>query len=212
MIGRADDALVFCLIAAALVVLAHAIDALGSRKGDGDGWANSLALSLCGLALGILVVGATIAPSRTDLLLTMSTAGAVIVSALPLVGFRAGDGENMHPANPWDRAFRVRRSRVSELLSPTPRPQPADPPRARRGPATPPGTPREGVIMPAVDPRAAAAQPPPRRLRHGPARLPPPPRSTRRRRPCTTSARSWATSAASSASTDASTPAADPVM
>lgn len=160
MIGRADDALVFCLIAAALVVLAHAIDALGSRKGDGDGWANSLALSLCGLALGILVVGATIAPSRTDLLLTMSTAGAVIVSALPLVGFRAGDGENMHPANPWDRAFRVRRSRVSELLSPTPRPQPADPPRARRGPATPPGTPREGVIMPAVDPRAAAAQPP----------------------------------------------------
>lgn len=160
MIGRADDALVFCLIAAALVVLAHAIDALGSRKGDGDGWANSLALSLCGLALGILVVGATITPSRTDLLLTMSTAGAVIVSALPLVGFRAGDGENMHPANPWDRAFRVRRSRVSELLSPTPRPQPADPPRARRAPATPPGTPREGVIMPAVDPRAAAAQPP----------------------------------------------------
>lgn len=147
MSGHAD-AVMFCLIAAALVVVAHGIDAVSSRRRSGDGWGNSLALALCGLGLGLVCLGAVMATSRTDLLLTLSTAAAVVVSAMPLVGLNAGD-EDAPPANPWDRAFRVRRGRVTQLLSPTPRPAPPQSPAPRTAP--PAGVPeaaREGVVMP----------------------------------------------------------------
>lgn len=141
MIGGADDALLFCLLATAFLVAAHGVDALGSRRDkDDDGWAHSLALALLGLAVGMLVLAATFASSSTDLLVTLASCAAIAVSAMPLVGFRFGNGTRERPANPWDRAYRVRPARVAQLLSPA-RPAPA--PAAPREPRA-----YEGVVLP----------------------------------------------------------------
>ncbi|WP_168582466.1 hypothetical protein [Gephyromycinifex aptenodytis] len=125
MTGHVDDALVVCLIAACLVVLAHGVDAIGARRRE-DGWWHSLALALCGLALCLLVGRLAFIQSVGDVIELLATAAAVTVSALPLVGVRGAGGERQRPANPWDRAYRITPARVAQLLSP------AAPPRASR--------------------------------------------------------------------------------
>lgn len=114
-----DDTLLSCLVAATLVVVAHGIDGLGPRDDDGEGMARSLALALCGLALGLLAVAAFFATTRTDLLIVVCTAAATLVSLMPLVGLLPGGVRHqVRRINPWDRAFRIRPTRAADLLTP----------------------------------------------------------------------------------------------
>lgn len=171
MFSGADDALMSCLVAAGLVVLAHGLDAVSSRRHrDGDGWGRSLALALCGVALASLVLGVSVASERGDLLVLLATGVAVCVSAIPL-GRGHLVGRRTQPANPWDRAYRVHPARVAALLSS----KPANAPLRRRR-ASAPGTPgpdrpgpraegavREGVVLQHGETAPPAAAPDPRR-------------------------------------------------
>lgn len=183
MFGSSGDTVLSCLVAAALVVVAHVIDGVGGRRRGS--WSNSLALALCGLSLVTLAVSVVRAGSRTELLLLASTAVATCVSAIPL--FAADDEPEttavsappapaprpQPPRNPWDQTFRVRRNRVAELLGVPPRPAPTTAPTARRpdeapsalGIATAPtATPATAPGTPTVMPGATATDPsPPRR-------------------------------------------------
>ncbi|GAB49982.1 hypothetical protein [Mobilicoccus pelagius] len=158
MIGHAADALLYCLVAAGCVVLAHGVDALTSRR-DAER-THPVALALLAVGVTALAVGALFARSSTDVLVVASSCAAVAVSALPLLGFRLGGDSETRRVDPWDRAYRVHPGRVARLLSPRiPRPTPEAPrtgraagrPTSRTGStaATPPAD------RPAADPTPA---------------------------------------------------------
>lgn len=117
MIGHADDALLYCIVAACCVVLAHGVDALTPRRRRTEG-GNPVALALLGLAVVALAVGGLFAKSSTDVLVVVASCAAVAVSALPLTGIRLGGDTGTPPTNPWDRAYRIHPGRVAQLLSP----------------------------------------------------------------------------------------------
>lgn len=164
MTGHVDDALVVCLIAASLIVCAHGIDAIGSRYRE-DGWWHSLALALCGLAIGLLLFRLVFVRSTGDAIELLATATAVAVSALPLLRVRGPGDERRRPANPWDRAYRITPTRVAQLLSPAARPRRPSP-QMRGRPATSSSlAPRAltGTVLPPRLPRSPATpgqQPP----------------------------------------------------
>lgn len=164
MPGHVDDALVVCLIAACLVVLAHGIDAIGSRHSE-DGWWHPLALALCGLAICLLIGRLAFVQSTGDAIELLATATAVTVSALPLVGRRGPAGVRLRPANPWDRAYRVTPTRVAQLLSPAAQTR-QRPPRVSGRPGTSSASKPQALIgtvlepAPASPPARPAPQPP----------------------------------------------------
>lgn len=166
MSGSADDALLLCIAAACLVVAAHGVDVLSARRGAG-GFGHSLAFALCGLALCLPVALVPFARSSSDVLLLLATAGAVVVSAAPLV--RSGQpGEPDRRANPWDRAYRVHPSRVAQLLSPPRRsgrsagPAAGWAPTTPQAPTAPPrGAVHTGIVLPSTPPKPPQPPRPP---------------------------------------------------
>ena len=79
MIGHADDALLYCIVAACCVVLAHGVDALASRRRRAEG-GNPFALALLGLAVAALAVGGLVSRSATDVLVVVASCAAVELS------------------------------------------------------------------------------------------------------------------------------------